>query len=443
MSIKLSKTAIDRRDLFRFSAMGAAGLYLVNLEGLAEAAVCDKLTVNQLSTDPAAYGSKVSSLGMDERNLYYFIDGSFSNFYLQDKAAGENKKSIGLVTSVNGTEKLFREIVGSDASNGTQTYNYGAMSAAEQNRFRILTKARVAIHCEFEQTANSYIETVVLSDANHKVLGIRRLTPADAIDKNGQKIAPYIIFDRLNLVEGQDLHITYVKATAGQPSTIFQYKIDKKHVGPSRFDYMHLPATARDQISVAFRSSLLGGDPNTVSTVEGGRGQHALTYHGSDPAADRAAAIPVFPFDGRGGYITTAFYAQRPSPPHAARSKLLDLKADGDFQFEIEKMHADLSVGHHMRYFLVMDPVGRLMAGLHRQCLGASGSVSDVTTYDGGLGNAASTGGGSYKVRRGVMENAKGADYKLTSYKINDMPYVQIVTEDILDAIARVSYRLR
>lgn len=430
MSIKLSKTTIDRRDLIRFTSMGAAGLYLVNLESLAEAAVCETVSTTVLSTTPEGYAAgAILQPGMDERNLFYFIDGCFTNFYLQDKPAGEAKKTVGLVSKVGGTDKLFRAIEGTAASNGTQSYNFPAMSEAEQNGLRILTKARVALHLEFEQVESNYVETVVLSDANHKVLGLRRLSPSDAIMKGDMRVAPYVVFDRLNLLEGSELHITYVRRIAGQPATIYQYKIPKEHVGPSRFDYRHLPMGARDQISPVFLNSLLGGDPTGQST----RGQHAVTYHGSDPVNDRVGSIPAFPFNGSGGYLTTAYYQQRMTPTHTTRAKLLDLKANGDFQFVIEKMHADSNLGHYMRYFLALDPVGRIMGGLHRDFTG--------TNYDGGLGN--SDGLGAFKIKSGMMENSKGEDYRITQYKITDMPYVQLATEDILDAMAKITFRLR
>lgn len=434
MTIKLSKTAIDRRDLIRFTGMGAAGLYLLNLEGLAEATVCDTVTITDLSTDPSNYpAGSVRTPGMDERNLFYFIDGCFTNFYLQEKPDGEAKKDAGLVSVVDGAERLFRPIVGTADSNGGNTYDYPHMSAAQQGNLRILTKARVALHLEFPQNNADYVELVVLSDAQHKILGMRRLSPSDAIKKGSQDVAPYVVFDRLNLLEGSELHITYVRRISGQPSTVYQYKIPREHVGPSRLDYKHLPQGARDQISPVFLSSLNGGDPTAETT----RGQHALLYHGSDPAVDRVASIPAFPFNGGGGYITTAYYQQRMTPDHTTRAKLLDLKANGEFKFLIDKMHDDVNLGHFMRYFLALDPVGRIMGGLRRL---VTGDGSDETEYDADLGN---TNGSSFMIRNGFMENSNNEDYRLTQYKITDMPYVQLVTEDIKDAIAKISFRLR
>jgi hypothetical protein len=301
------------------------------------------------------------------------------------------------------------------------------MSQYEQSLFRILTKARVAIHLEFEQTSTSYVEAVVLSDEDHKVLALRTLTPNDYISNGSSRVAPYIVFDRLNLVAGKALHITYVRR-ANNVSTIYQYQIPREFVGPSRFDYKHLPLEAYNQMSSTFISSLVGGTTSESNT----RGTHALAY--------TDGALPAFPFNGNGGYLTTAYYQHRDTPTHTTRARFVDVDQNGDFMFEIAKMHGDINLGHFMRYFLILDPVGRIIGGLRRVVTGSTGNTSDETTYSVS-GN--SSGSGSFKVQSGVMENAGNADYKLTTYKIADMPYVQLATEDIKDAMAKITFRIR
>jgi hypothetical protein len=410
MSIKLSKYTIDRRDLFRLTAIGAGGMYLANLDAFAADAVCQTLKEERLSTDPMLYTTTgVTDPGDESASLFFLIDGTYTNFYLQDSA------DANLVTSALG---------GGDRS-------YKAMGQTEKDQLRILTKARVSIHCEFDQNDTTFIEAVILSDASHRILAMRRFTAGDFILLGNVRKTPYVVFDRLNLVEGAPLHVTYVRRI-GTKATIYQYKIDGKDAGPSRLDFTHLPPLARSTLSSDFLGEILGGEATNDPL---NRGSHSYVKKGLPLSNDneRQAAIPAYPFNGSGGYVANAYYNQRPVPLHSVRVRPVSINSNGNFRFEIEKMHGDINLGHYMRYFLVLDPVGRILGGLRRDHTG--------TTYDKGFGNT--DGANSYIVGDGSVENAKAMNFKVSSYKITDMPHVQIITEDVLDAIGRITYRIR
>ena len=97
-------------------------------------------------------------------------------------------------------------------------------------------------------------------------------------------------------------------------------------------------------------------------------------------------------------------------------------------------MHSDINIGHFMRYFIVADPVGRLL-GLIERSFTTSGTVpvQRVTELS------------SNKALIDTLKNAVPGDTWSAAdiANINDCPYVQIITEDKFDAIARQVVRLR
>lgn len=422
MTIELKKYTMHRRDLFRLTAIGAGGIYLANLDGFAADMTCMPMTQPSAPLSPGL--PILTPAGefpgeADRANLYFFIDGCYTNYFLQEP--GNQGTKVDLQTEVRGADK-----------------SYSAFSDAEKTQYRILTKARVAIHCEFEQTQANFVESVILSDENKKVIAMQKFTSSDFIMNGDQRRAPYVVFDRLNLQEGKPLFVTYVRRI-GALGKVYQYKIDGAHAGPSRLDFVHLNERAQDNLSRSFLNTILGGLPQ-MNPPANARGSHSYLTAGGPLAspAELASRIPAFPFDGSGGYIANAFYNQRPVPQHSVRAKVQEIKANGDFKIEIEKMHGDVNAAHYMRYFLVMDPVGRILGGLYR-----SYDTSDKTPYlTAETGNDSSK--NSFIVKNGLLEGASSPDlFKLTKYLIKDMPYVNIITEDILDAIGKISIRMR
>jgi len=412
MSVKLTKYTIDRRDLLKLTTLGAGGLYLANLNAFAADTVCQTLNTGKLNTDPMAYAQEgVVDPGDESASLFFMIDGTYTNFYLQEPGP-----AIGLTTkALDGTERTLASI-----------------TQEQRNSLRILTKARVSIHCEFDQNDTTYIESVMLSDASHRILAMKRFTSNDYILSGNVRKTPYIVFDRLNLVENEPLYITYVRRILTK-ATIYQYKIEGTSAGPSRLDFSHLPMLARRLLSSDFLSDILGGGADLGDI--GNKGSHSYLLAG-DPKVDAnnkvtSESVPVYPFNGGGGYVATAYYNQRPVPQHSVRARPVSIKSDGSFKFEIEKMHGCISAGHYMRYFLVLDPVGRILGGLRRDYDEAKKASASYTVESGSV------------QRTGPVTPTKTLDFKVSNYSITQMPHVQIITEDVLDAIARISYRIR
>lgn len=253
-------------------------------------------------------------------------------------------------------------------------------------RSDIKSRANVAVFMDLKQTDTSFVEAVLLVGPDKNTLGARYF---DATMKMKDGHVPYVIFDNITL----DATKTYsVIFTVREGSNVHLYTgaIDKPEI--SRLNTAFLPQQMRDD----FKTFLVGNTANPTP-----------------------------------GLITTPFqyYTQNGLSAHCARGRFLDIQANGSFQINIDFMHGDVKAEHYMRYFLVMDPVGRLL-GFHKRSFGDPNNN----------GNGANT-----WTLSAITETQK-TQFNIPPLQvadIRDCPYVMIYTEDSFDAIARSSIRLR
>lgn len=169
-----------------------------------------------------------------------------------------------------------------------------------------------------------------------------------------------------------------------------------------------------------------------------------------------------------GGMLSTPYQTYADMPLHNVDSRIVSINYEtGDFSFLIRKMHGDqvkseevdgVSVdisNHWMRYFLVLDPVGRVLAGRRRKA-----GEGELPGDDGKDWHKVSGSKDSIEEGKGIsLTNAELNRFKDTLYagedenhifgightnlSIVDCPYVQVLTEDNKDAMARVTHRLR
>ena len=196
---------------------------------------------------------------------------------------------------------------------------------------------------------------------------------------------------------------------------VYSYTILAEDVRLSRFDYAHLSTAARGRIPQIFITDM----------QEAG--------HGIKEEASKF------------GIISTPYQDFAGLPTHTVRSRFAFMDNNGAFEAYVQPMHGDVDNGHYMRYFCVLDPVGRFL-GVKRRTF-----VAGETSHNVG---SESLGGTYFKLGAGYTPSTSdgGGDApwkQYTSYMdpaqihILDCPYVSIVCEDKRDAIARVSVRLR
>ncbi|MEY2987044.1 MAG: hypothetical protein RJB13_565, partial [Pseudomonadota bacterium] len=265
--------------------------------------------------------------------------------------------------------------------------------------------------------------------------------------------APYTIFENLDLDATKDYKVIYVHSDKLENVTAYVHTISKPE--PSRFDYKHL-----SYMSLADRNSQLL--PDLAQELEATNQYHFAAS------------------DEKNGYITTP-YGVTQGGPHTCRARILKIEGlgakegakniEGDFQIEVEFMHGGESETHFMRYFLVLDPVGRILGGVRRLVgdgLDAAGKRKVLVkrgfhtpihpSQSAGIDKVYSFNGNDYGRLHGKIqidrkdatktEDIKALDDKkiaqyITSMNILDCPFVTIYTDDRFHAIARSCLRLR
>ena len=251
----------------------------------------------------------------------------------------------------------------------------------------ISSRANLALFMNLKQTPFSYVESVLLMDAEKRTLGARYF---DASNQMQGGYVPYVLFDNIALDSKKTYSIFY-SLREGSKTLLYTASIVNPEL--SRLNSEFLPAS--------FQSDF-----------------NSFTNIGVNPTP---------------GLITTAFqyYTKSGLALHTARGRVMDLSANGEFKIDIEFMHGDSGPTHYMRYFVVMDPVGRLLGYCKRSAPGtpASGTYLGAPFMTINRLTAA-------QITELGLEPHQIAD-------IRDCPYVQIYTEDAFDALARSSLRLR
>lgn len=254
------------------------------------------------------------------------------------------------------------------------------------SRSNIKSRANIALFMNLKQTPQGYVESVAIIDDQQKVLGARYF---DATTQMSTGHVPYSIFENVALdpVKKYTAIYRYVKGTQ---ITLYSAEIDRPEI--SRLNSVFLP----NAIKQDFSSFLLG--------------------NGANPTP---------------GLVTTQFqfYTLNGLSAHTARGRMLSLGQDGSFTLNIDFMHDDFDVTHFMRYFMVLDPVGRILGVQKRN-----------------FGDAKSNGGKNLSWNVTQLTNGQISTYGLPPEQVPnilDCPYVQIYTEDSFDAMAKTTLRFR
>jgi hypothetical protein len=271
-------------------------------------------------------------------------------------------------------------------------------------------RMRISTYVDLPHDANKHVDSVFLLDEAGKIIDLRKFRPETSY-ANSQGRAPYAVFENLEIPSG-GMSIAYLYKDGTNGMKFFKYTLAASEVRASRFDYSHLSVGAKSRIPAQFIQDIVNGANHNLTTAVG--------------ATPFATGVHTSP------YQTIAF------APHSPRAKLMNVDSDGNFEMDIEPMHGDVDGAHFMRYFLVMDPVGQILGCIKR--------VYGDETY---VNN-----GSSLKVKKGFLFGKAGTvlgqtgftEADLTNAKnrnILDCPFIRLGTEDIRDAFATISVRIK
>ncbi|NBO38536.1 hypothetical protein EBU99_08130 [bacterium] len=390
---------IERRTLLKWTAAAIAVGKFVDFDEVLAAGECSALSDLPKLSEAIAGKPQINTNTNVDPNFLYWIDGPLN-------------------TSLSG---------------------YPASGA-------LITRARLActMHIDHGPTLGKpFIETVALVNDANEVMAQNFYSPADGLSTGK---APFTVFENLALDPTKNYKVIYIKnlgtkdAMGNQQINIYVHTIDKSNIRPSRFDYTHLPELTRNTHILPMLHQELNG---TIAAVAGG----------APPAVN-------YKFNAGGptgtGYMTTP-YGTWQMGPHTARATIKSIGAAGsvqagEFDISVELMHGDdagSAGGHYMRWFIVLDPVGRVLGAVRRNFGdGFAGSSVNVTrgfwtiTNSAGAKDKMVVKDLSGNVIVSALSPAVEEQYSKAA-SILDCPYIQILTDDKYHAMARCIMRLR
>jgi len=335
----------------------------------------------------------------------------------------------------------------------------------------LATRARISIAYDLIESNNHYVESVSLVEkegSNRTLLQQVHYGPGMGTVTGRQ---PYTVFENLNLKTASNVtyEVIYVTVRTTPSGQVVEYlKLDITHAEPSRFDYAHIASIAE------------AGNQFAAFMLDDIRSTNQYYFQGSANPQHSNSALQ------KSGYVTTPFGATFESV-HTARAWVKKIAPRGatdagDFEIEVDFMHGDAGDAHYMRYFLVLDPVGRVLGGVRRTFGDKAGGPNKVLIRRGffspewgssdpratsfAANNPSMAAGTTHKynhvvggttVKYGVLVQAPGITVPdltsgagLTEYNnwigklsILDCPHVSIYTDDRFHAVARATLRLR
>ncbi|MBI2603037.1 MAG: hypothetical protein HYW48_08270 [Deltaproteobacteria bacterium] len=242
------------------------------------------------------------------------------------------------------------------------------------DRSEYSTRAYLAVLIKHQQTKESYVDKIVLTTDDKTIVNASYFTEDDKISSS---FLPYLTFYNLNLTA--DRYFLYIQVRESSSVKRFRYTFSLSKLNRSPLSSSYLPPQLRADLEKSFE-----------------------------------------------GVVSTPYYYRRGMDlaRHNIQAQLMQLEANNFFVLKVYFMHEDESPDHFMRYFIVTDPVGRIIALKKR-------------IYGDGL---------SHFVLLSSLTEEERNRWGLTRErvaKINDCPYVMVFCDDVSEALMRGTIWLR
>lgn len=321
--------------------------------------------------------------------------------------------------------------------------NFGARTNAK-------SRANISVFITLKQKESAFVESVVLIDDTKRVLGARYMDSSMKMVRGGHP--PYVRFENIEIDPTKTYKVIY-SVKDGFQTTLFVTALSPKELPKGR---------------TASENSALNESINWLPDKMRKDFSYFLIEGENTPS--KTPGLFTTPYQ---------FYTDNGLSNHCSRGVIKEIGSDGTFKINVEFMHDDTNDPYHfMRYFVIMDPVGRLL-GFHKRDI----NDPDRSSVDNGVElknpilptDAPATKEAKKKAGKWVeivsllsdtrkcfdpKTNTQTALSKVDFYQIKDpnnpnpsdniqiadirdCPYIQIYTEDSYDAMARSIIRLR
>lgn len=315
-----------------------------------------------------------------------------------------------------------------EQTNGSVYYwidgnNFGARTNAK-------SRANISVFITLKQKESAFVESVVLIDEQKNVLGARYMDSSMKMIRGGHP--PYVRFENIEINPTKSYKVIY-SVKDGFQTTMYVTALVPKELPTGR---------------TASENSALNESINWLPD----RMRKDFSYFLAE-GPNKLSKTP--------GLFTTPFqfYTDSGLDNHCSRGVIREIGSDGKFKIDVEYMHDDIDSVHFMRYFVIMDPVGRLL-GFHKRDFADPNRNSATNMV---VNNSHVQIVGLYDDARTCYDpvtKTQTTKNKIDFYNIKDpnnpnpndniqiadirdCPYIQIYTEDSYDAMARSIIRLR
>jgi len=246
------------------------------------------------------------------------------------------------------------------------------------DKSQIRPRANLAFLLKFPQTPEHYIDKVVLADGDKQTLGVRYFEPHDKISTG---YLPYLIFNNVDLSRSRRYFLVFQLRDKGE-TYIYRKTLSTFDLRRTRLDGSEIPAQMRSDLETAHNGIV------------------------SSPLQFRTNL------------------SRKSVRQHMVRAQLVELTNDHNFAIQVGFFHEDESASHYNRYFIVTDPVGRILGITKREFNDENQGaviVSALTEND--------------RNRWGLTKDKVA--------KINDCPYVMVFVDDVKESLSKTTIWLR
>jgi hypothetical protein len=307
------------------------------------------------------------------------------------------------------------------------------------HRTNVKSRANISVFITLKQKDSAFVESVVLIDETGKVLGARYLDASMKMVRGG--FPPYVRFENIEINPKKVYKVIYAVKDGFQTS-LYVTSLSPKELPTGR--------TASENSALNESINWL---PNKMRTDF----SYFLVEGPNTPS--KTPGLFTTPFQ---------FYTDAGLDNHCSRAVIKEIGSDGNFKINVEFMHDDSRLPngtydpnstHFMRYFVIMDPVGRLLGFHKRDASDINGKSSATNLVVQGShveimplekdtrtcwDPVAKVQTNKTKVDfYNIKDPNRPAEDNIQIADIRDCPYIQIYTEDSYDAMARSIIRLR
>lgn len=246
------------------------------------------------------------------------------------------------------------------------------------DKSQIRPRANLAFLLKFPQTPDHFIDKVVFADGDKNTLGVRYFEPQDKLSSG---YPPYLIFNNVDLSKSNRFYLVF-QVKHNNEIIVYRKTLSSFDLRRSRLDHQELPAKLRFDLDASHQG--------IISNI--------LQFR--------------------------ANLTRKSVKQHIIRSQILQLSNDNHFTIQIAFFHEDESPDHYNRYFIVTDPVGRILGLVKREFGDAQKEFVMVSA---------------------LTENER-TQWGLTRDKvarINDCPYIMIFADDVKESLSGSTIWLR